>query len=420
MIEYDISYSQKFIINEEIEEYIGENRDALQYVKSGCPGQSGTEGWADIDEWANDKALERLILLSEKVRSSADAMILTGVGGSNNAARAVIATLGDDKDNLKIIYAGNSTSSSSIIKALDEAKDRSVYVNIIAKNFETLEPGVSFRVLRKFLYERYGKSANGRIIATGTRGSSLERLSKDQGYEFLTFPENIGGRFSALCDVGLFPMAAAGADIREVVRGAKDMRAKLLGMEDKENPAMRYAAARNLLIKKGYAVEMLSFFEPGLSWFAKWWAQLFGESEGKDNKGLFPAAGQYSEELHSIGQFMQEGSPVVLETFLKVKDQGKTLIVEPDGIEDGFKYLDGKSFSEINNAAFEATLMAHSKRLPCFVLTLDRIDEYNFGQLFYFFEFACSLSAKMLGVEPFNQPGVEAYKKSMFKILGRD
>jgi glucose-6-phosphate isomerase len=419
MLEYDVSYSSVFITDEELSQYNREHAGVLRDVQSGCSAQRESAGWIDTDEWASDAAIEKLTKLNERVCAVADTLILVGVGGSNQAARAVAETLGSQKKRLNIIYAGNSTSPSALVQALEEAEGRSVFVNIIAKNFETLEPGAAFRVLRAYLAERYGQDAGKRIIATGTRGSSLEKLSKEQGYEFLTFPENIGGRFSALSDVGLFPMAAAGADIRAIVRGARDMRELLMHTEADNNPAMRYASVRNLLERKGYKIEMLSFFDPGLRWLAQWWAQLFGESEGKDGKGVFPTAGQYSEGLHSIGQFMQEGSPVIMETFLHVLEQDQSLIVKPDGIADGFGYLDGKTFAEINNAALQATLHAHAQRLPCGVLTIDRIDEYHFGQMFYFFEFACTISAKLLGVNPFDQPGVEEYKRSMFALLGK-
>ena len=214
-------------------------------------------------------------------------------------------------------------------------------------------------------------------------------------------------------------MAVSGADIESLVKGAEAIRERLLSEDRQENPAVLYAAARNLLFRKGYGIEMLSSFEPRLKWFYKWWIQLFAESEGKDGKGLFPAAAEYSEELHAVGQFLQDGTPFIFETFLDVKDPGESLVVRSDGKADGFDYLNGWDFADINRAAFRATLKAHSEKMPCLVLEAGRIDEYHFGELFYFFQFACRLSGRMLGIDPFDQPGVEAYKKWMFEALGK-
>ena len=236
---------------------------------------------------------------------------------------------------------------------------------------------------------------------------------------FLPFPNKIGGRYTAMSPIGLFPMAVAGMDIRAMAQGARHMCQRLYSEPAQTNVALRYAVIRNLLYQKGYRMEMLSFFEPRLFRFAKWWMQLFGESEGKDNLGLYPLFGNFSEDLHSIGQFLQDGTPVIFETFLDVRHSGASLKLHGDDVDDRFDYLDGKDFDEINRAAYEATLQAHSGRFPCLELEVERIDEKTFGQLFYFFEFVCYLSAKILGVNPFNQPGVEAYKNNMLAALGK-
>lgn len=230
---------------------------------------------------------------------------------------------------------------------------------------------------------------------------------------------NVGGRYTAMTNIGLLPMAVAGIDIRELVKGARDMQIRVHEESADENIAYQYACLRNLCYKEGYRVEMLSSFEPQFRFFYKWWIQLFAESEGKDNKGVFSVAGEFSEELHSVGHFIQDGSPIMFETFLDVKKQKASLIVEPDEKEDYFDYLDGKDFWEINKAAYYAIVTAHSKKLPCMTFELDELDVYHFGQLFYFFQFACYLSCKIMGVNPFNQPGVEAYKKWMFEALGK-
>ena len=296
---------------------------------------------------------------------------------------------------------------------------KSIYIDCIAKNFETLEPGSSFRILRQYMEKTYGEEAHKRIIATGTIGSSLEELCTKYGYTFLEFPLNVGGRYTAMTNVGLLPMAVAGIDIRALVQGAKDMQKRVHEESAENNIAYQYACLRNLYYQEGYRVEMLSSFEPQFRFFYKWWIQLFAESEGKENKGIFPVAGEFSEELHSVGQFIQDGSPIIFETFLDVTKQNSSLIVAPDEKEDYFNYLDGKDFWEINKAAYHATVTAHSKKLPCLTIEVGELDAYHFGQLFYFFQFACYLSCKIMGVNAFDQPGVEAYKKWMFEALGK-
>ena len=376
-------------------------------------------GWADLSKWAGEDTLLRIREIAGKVRENSDVFVLIGVGGSNNAARSVIEAL-TDNDGTEIVYAGNTLSPHALKKMLKKLEGKNFTIDCIAKNFETLEPGSSFRILRQVMAERYtAEEAAERTICTGTAGSSLEELCRKEGYTFVPFPDDIGGRYSAFSYVGLLPMAVSGADIESLVKGAEAMRERLLSEDGQENPAVLYAAARNLLFRKGYGVEMLSSFEPRLKWFYKWWIQLFAESEGKDGKGLFPAAAEYSEELHAVGQFLQDGTPFIFETFLDVKDPGASLIVQPDGKADGFDYLNGWDFADINRAAFRATLKAHSEKMPCLVLEAGCIDEYHFGELFYFFQFACRLSGRMLGIDPFDQPGVEAYKKWMFEALGK-
>lgn len=410
---------QNRIKEEELKAYLEENKNVLDTVKHNPDKYQDALGWMDPKEWASDVQLSRLEEKAKEVQSNADAFVLIGVGGSNNAARAVIKAL-DPKRSIEVYYAGNTISPYEVNRLLKKLEKKSVYINVIAKNFETLEPGIGFRILRKWLTEQYKDQAFTRIIATGTRGSHLEQLSKENGYTFFAFPDTIGGRYSALCDVGLFPMAVAGVDIRKVVQGARDMRTFLYEKEGAENPAYYYAAIRNLLNQKGMKIEMLSFFEPRYRYFAKWWTQLFAESEGKCKKGLYPVSAQCSEDLHSVGQFVQDGSPIIFETFLNVKNQDASCISEPDGVDDGFEYLNGMDFWEINKKAFEATYKAHSQCLPCFRIQVDYIDEYSFGQLFYFFEFACYISGMLLQINPFDQPGVEAYKGYMFEALGKN
>lgn len=405
-------------LQEKLRGMMRENAGILERAKAGEERYADAQGWLHVEECAGGEQLERLEALAAEIREKADAFVLIGVGGSNNAARSVIEALQTDK-RVKIVYGGNTLSPYMLTRMLEELEGKSVYIDCIAKNFETLEPGASFRLLRELLYKRFGEDAAGRIICTGSRGSALERLCAENGYTFLDFPLRVGGRFSGLTNVGLLPMAVAGIDIRALCRGAADMERRLRGENAEENLAYRYACLRNLYLQKGYKLEMLAAFEPQLCWFFKWWTQLFAESEGKDGKGLFPVTGQFCEELHSVGQYIQDGAPLLFETFLDVKEPNASLTAKADGVKDGFDYLNGKDFWEINKASFHATVRAHKEKLPCLILELDRLDAYHFGQLFYFFQFACYLSAELLGVNPFDQPGVEAYKGWMFRALGK-
>ncbi len=403
---------------QDYKELLRQNTGILAAAQAGEARYADSQGWLDTEEWAGERKVAFLEKLAEDIRRNADAFVLIGVGGSNNAARSVIEAL-RLPGTPEIIYAGNTLSPNALNRMLKQLDGKSVYIDCIAKNFETLEPGASFRILRNYLHKRYGNRAAERVIATGTAGSSLETLCRENGYTFLEFPHDIGGRYTAISNVGLLPMAVAGIDIRELVRGAADMQKRLHEGPAEENIAYQYACLRNALCRRGYRLEMLSSFEPQFRWFYKWWIQLFAESEGKDNKGLFPVASEYSEELHSVGQFIQDGSPILFETFLDVQERQDSLIVEPDGLKDGFDYLNGKDFWCINKAAYKATLAAHSEKLPCLTLEVGAVDAYHFGQLFYFFQFACYLSGRILGVNPFDQPGVEAYKKWMFEALGK-
>ena len=402
----------------EITAAVAEKAWVLDTVKAGEEAYRDSTGWMNVDDWAGESWLDRYEALAQQVRREADTLVVIGIGGSNQAARAVVDAIGE-KGGTKIVWAGNSISAYEMNAVLDSIRGMRVSINVIAKNFETLEPGIGFRALRAFLKEQYGGDYARHVICTGTEGSHLHELCKEHGYMFLPFPNKIGGRYTAMSPIGLFPMAVAGMDIRAMAQGARHMCQRLYSEPAQTNVALRYAVIRNLLYQKGYRMEMLSFFEPRLFRFAKWWMQLFGESEGKDNLGLYPLFGNFSEDLHSIGQFLQDGTPVIFETFLDVRHSGASLKLHGDDVDDRFDYLDGKDFDEINRAAYEATLQAHSGRFPCLELEVERIDEKTFGQLFYFFEFVCYLSAKILGVNPFNQPGVEAYKNNMLAALGK-
>ena len=389
----------------------------LRRARAGEEKYADSLGWLDVEKWAGEDTLRRVEEIAAQVRDTCGAFVLIGVGGSNNAARSVIEALGEGKGP-RILYAGNTLSPHALQKVLRSLEGEDFAVDCIAKNFETLEPGASFRVLRRAMEEKYTpREMARRIICTGTPGSSLDALCRENGFAFVPFPTDVGGRYSAFSFVGLLPMAVAGVDVRALVRGGRDMAALLRAGKPEENLALRYAALRNLYNRQGFALEMLAFFEPQFRWFSKWWVQLFAESEGKEGKGIFPVSAEYSEELHAVGQYLQDGAPLLFETFLNVKTPSGSLVLQPDGVKDHFDYLNGKDFADINRIAYEATVTAHSGKMPCVLLEIDDLDAYHFGMLFYFFQFACYLSGELLGVNPFDQPGVEAYKGWMFRGL---
>lgn len=376
-------------------------------------------GWLHTNSAAVQ--LEEIKAKAKAVRDKADVFVIVGVGGSNQAARAMIEAL-QGEDGPRIMYLGNTLSPHYINKMLKKLEGKSVYINVIAKNFETLEPGSHFRILRNFMEKIYSKEEMAeRVILTGTYGSRLEEIAKENGYTFLSFPVPIGGRYSAFSPVGLFPIAVAGLDIDQFLKGVSE--AEEFCMKNvKDNPAIRYAGVRNLLYNKNFDIEMLVAFEPQYAYFAKWWIQLFGESEGKNKKGIFPTAAIYSEDLHSMGQYMQDGRRNLLETFLKVKNSHSSVIIEADKeFCDGFDYLDNMDFDSINKVAEKATIEAHSHGgVPCIEFEIEEISEETFGSLYYIFMLACAISGKLMGENPFDQEGVEEYKRSMFKDLGKN
>lgn len=376
-------------------------------------------GWLHTETAAVQ--LEQIKEKAKEVRENADIFVIVGVGGSNQAARAMIEALTDRKGP-EVIYLGNSLSPHYISQMMKRLEGKSVYINVIAKNFETLEPGSHFRILRQVMNGIYSKEeAAKRVILTGTTGSRLEEIARENGYTFFQFPVAIGGRYSAFSPVGLFPIAVAGLDVDDFLNGVKAAEMMCINQPD-QNPAVEYAAVRNLLYQQGYDIEMLVSFEPQFAFFNKWWIQLFGESEGKEKKGIFPSGAIYSEDLHSMGQYMQDGRRNLIETFLTVEDPKASVIIESDRtFGDSFDYLDGMDFKEINRAAEKATIDAHAAGgVPCIQFLIDQITEETFGELYYTFMMSCAVSGKLMGVNPFDQEGVEEYKRSMFKALGKN
>lgn len=428
MLRLDETYLGARVTSDEVTRASAAHADVLARCQAGEERHVDSLGWLHVDDWASDERIDQVERLAARLREKADTLVLIGVGGSNNAARATLAALGARDGSLdgthRVVYAGNTLSAFELRRVLDDLEGREVVIDCVAKNFETLEPGSSFRLLRQWLVARHGeKDAAARVVCCGTPGSHLDDLCRAHGYTFTTFPEPVGGRYTALTEVHLLPLAFAGVDVRALAAGGRAEEALLRdgAADPASNPAWRYALVRRLAWDAGLRIELLSFFEPRFRWLSKWYEQLFGESEGKGGRGLFPASAEYSEELHSLGQYVQDGTPQIMETFLDVLEPGTedSLILGGQDIDDRFGYLDGVDFWDVNKASFAASRAAHARALPCPTIELDRVDEEHLGCLFYFFMFSCYLSAELLDVNPFDQPGVEAYKQLMFRTLGR-
>lgn len=390
---------------------------SLSAVMQGKVGGPADLGWFQPQRWENSPIVDQVLALAEKIRAEGEVFLLVGIGGSNRGAQSVVEALGDR--NVEMIYAGDNLSSHALQNVIQRVQNRSAYLNVIAKDFNTLEPGIAFRMLRQALETNPNWSAKDRVIVTGSAGAGqLSSLAQQYGYTYLPFPDDIGGRFSVLSAVGFLPMAVAGVDIQAVVRGAVAAAKELQSLPLEENPACQYGVARNLLAERGFFIENLAFFEPSLVYFARWWSQLFGESEGKKERGIFPTISSYSEDLHAIGQYIQEGKRIVMETFLQAGFPHPELVIQPDVVQDGFDYLDHKPFDQLNSAVYQAAYTAHCQAgIPCFQFQAGEVTPALFGELFYLFMLSCCLSAVSIDVHPYGQPGVEAYKQSMYRIL---
>ena len=402
-------------------------------------------GWLELPETYNKEEVERIKKAADKIRSDSKYLVCIGIGGSYLGHKAVIDALESQiKSDTKILYAGNSISTISLQKVLDEIGNDDFSINVISKSGTTTEPAIAFRILKEKLFEKYGENAAyARIYATtDAESGALHDEALYNHYERFVVPDEVGGRYSVLTAVGLLPLAVAGVDIDELFSGAREEEAAIvtqLESDDKNgyeeiagsitDTIFKYAAARHILRSRNYDVEVLACFEPCMEYFEKWWQQLFGESEGKEDKGIFPATAIYTTDLHSLGQYMQQGRPNIFETIMtfdKVPTPKYTNRVNPD-VEvpklpenlDGLGYLEGKELGYINNQAKAATITAHSEHIPVFEIVMPDLSERSLGSLIYFFELACAISAKFQQVNPFDQPGVEAYKKEMFRLLGK-
>ena len=380
-------------------------------------------GWVELPRRIKETELERIVAAAEKIRSRSKALVVIGIVGSYLGARGAIELLKPmpGKDDPRVFFMGNTLSTDTICDTIAALGDMYFDVNVISKSGTTLEPAVSFRIFREILAKKYGDKADEHIFATTDEHKGvLHGLAEQHGWESFVVPDDVGGRFSVLSAVGLLPMAVAGIDVRRVIDAAiAEMEA--LDLRSPENPAWQYAAARQLLYGKGYSIELLACYEPSFRFMAEWWKQLYGESEGKEEKGLFPASVDFTADLHSMGQYIQQGERMLMETvvrFAPAENQMRVPFDESNG--DGLNFLAGKTMDFINRQAMDGTLLAHVEGgVPNIILNLGENNARTMGQLIYFFEYACGLSGYLLGVNPFDQPGVEAYKKNMFALLGK-
>ena len=431
-VTFDYSKAKTFISEHEVTSMKKIAQAAKEELLSKSGAGNDFLGWIDLPVDYDKEEFARIQKAAEKIQSDSEVLLVIGIGGSYLGARAAIEFLRHNFYNMvskeirktpEIYYVGNSISSTYLKHLIDVIGERDFSVNIISKSGTTTEPAIAFRVFKKMLEEKYGKDeAAKRIYATtdNERGA-LKNLASEEGYESFVVPDDIGGRFSVLTAVGLLPIAASGADIGKLMEGAQAGREAALNKPFEENDAMLYAAIRNILLRKGKEVEVLANYEPSLHYVSEWWKQLYGESEGKDQKGIFPAAVDLTTDLHSMGQFIQDGSRIMFETVMNVEESQEEIIIGEEPVDlDGLNYLAGKSVDFVNKSAMNGTILAHTDgNVPNLLVNIPKQDEYYLGQLFYFFEFACGVSGYILGVNPFNQPGVESYKKNMFALLGK-
>ena len=431
-VTFDYSKAGSFISEEEIGYMKKLTLDAKETLVSKTGAGNDFLGWIDLPVDYDKEEFARIKAAAKKIQSDSDVLLVIGIGGSYLGARAAIEFLSHSFYNVldksvrktpEIYFCGNSISSTYLKHLMDVVGDRDFSINMISKSGTTTEPAIAFRVFKEKLEAKYGKKgAAERIYATTDKAKgSLKHLSDEEGYETFVVPDDVGGRFSVLTAVGLLPIAVSGADIDKLMEGAASGRKRALENDFEENDALQYAALRNILLRKGKSVEILANYEPAVHYVSEWWKQLFGESEGKDQKGIFPAAVDLTTDLHSMGQFIQDGARIMFETVMSVEESPAEILLNKEDVDtDGMNYLAGKSVDFVNKSAMNGTILAHTDgQVPNFMVTVPEVNEFYLGELFYFFEFACGVSGYLLGVNPFNQPGVESYKKNMFALLGK-
>ena len=431
-VTFDYGKASCFIAEHEIENIKGmaEAAKATLLAKNGA----GNDflGWIDLPVDYDKEEFARIKEAAKKIQNDSDVLLVIGIGGSYLGARAAIEFLGHSFANCvdksvrkapEVYFVGNSISSTYVKHLMDVIGDRDFSINMISKSGTTTEPAIAFRVFKAMLEEKYGKEAAAkRIYATTDKArGALKNVADEEGYETFVVPDDVGGRFSVLTAVGLLPIAVSGADIDALMAGAASGRERAINAPFEENDAVLYAALRNILYNKGKSVEILANYEPCVHYVSEWWKQLYGESEGKDQKGIFPASVDLTTDLHSMGQFIQDGTRIMFETVIDIEKSREEIIIGTEPVDlDGLNYLAGKTVDFVNKSAMNGTILAHTDgQVPNFMVHIPEVNEFYLGELFYFFEFACGVSGYMLGVNPFNQPGVESYKKNMFALLGK-
>ena len=431
-VTFDYSKAAPFIKDHEVESMKKLALDAKELLVSKTGAGNDFLGWIDLPVDYDKEEFGRIKKAAQKIQNDSEVLLVIGIGGSYLGARAAIEFLRHSFYNTvskeirktpEIYFVGNSISSTYIKHLMDVIGDRDFSINMISKSGTTTEPAIAFRVFKEMMEKKYGKAeAAKRIYATTDKArGSLKNLATEEGYESFVVPDDVGGRFSVLTAVGLLPIAVSGADIDKLMEGAQAGRKAALENAFEDNDAVKYAALRNILLRKGKQIEILANYEPSVHYVSEWWKQLYGESEGKDQKGIFPASVDLTTDLHSMGQFIQDGSRNLFETVINIETSREEIILQEEPVDlDGLNYLAGKSVDFVNKSAMNGTILAHTDgQVPNFVINVPEVNEYYLGQLFYFFEFACGVSGYLLGVNPFNQPGVESYKKNMFALLGK-
>ena len=431
-VTFDYSKAAPFIKDHEVESMKKLAMDAKELLVSTEGAGNDFLGWIDLPVNYDKEEFARIKKAAAKIQSDSEVLLVIGIGGSYLGARAAIEFLRHSFYNVvskevrktpEIYFVGNSISSTYIRHLMDVIGDRDFSINMISKSGTTTEPAIAFRVFKEMMEKKYGKAeAAKRIYATTDKArGSLKNLATEEGYETFVVPDDVGGRFSVLTAVGLLPIAVSGADIDKLMEGAQAGREAALNTPFEDNDAVKYAALRNILLRKGKQIEILANYEPSVHYVSEWWKQLYGESEGKDQKGIFPASVDLTTDLHSMGQFIQDGSRNLFETVINIETSREEIILQEEPVDlDGLNYLAGKSVDFVNKSAMNGTILAHTDgQVPNLMVKVPEVNEFYIGELFYFFEFACGVSGYLLGVNPFNQPGVESYKKNMFALLGK-
>ncbi len=431
-VTFDYGKTTPFVSESEVESMKKLTMDARELLLSRTGAGNDFLGWIDLPEEYDKEEFARIKKAAQKIQNDSEVLLVIGIGGSYLGARAAIEFLRHSFYNIvdksirktpEIYFVGNSISSTYIRHLMDVIGERDFSINMISKSGTTTEPAIAFRVFKEMMEKKYGKEeAAKRIYATTDKArGSLKSLATEEGYETFVVPDDVGGRFSVLTAVGLLPIAVSGADIDKLMEGAQAGRKQALEADFDNNDALKYAALRNILLRKGKTVEILANYEPAVHFVSEWWKQLYGESEGKDQKGIFPASVDLTTDLHSMGQFIQDGARIMFETVINVESSREEILIGEEPVDlDGLNYLAGKNVDFVNKSAMNGTILAHTDgQVPNLMIHVPEVSEYCLGQLFYFFEFACGVSGYLLGVNPFNQPGVESYKKNMFALLGK-